>query len=139
LTAERRSLGTEMRTIRTLMRDEKLRNQVDALIRRREDEIAAANKLAGYFAVLDFYQQIYPPRRLKTHAKEDREQATTENLVLRRELKLVAAKVPEDGKQAFQKEALDEKSRYDGLRKQLGDQKFMTFQHQWAKAAHVEA
>lgn len=137
LSRDQRFLGTEHRAIRTLIRDSHLRAQLDKLIRAREDELAKTNGgLAKYYAILSRYQeQIYPAIRSRNLSKDTREQATTENLVLRKKLKLLERS--SGNLEQFRDEAAEADRNFEDVTKRLNG-RFFAINHTWSKAAAVD-
>ncbi len=135
---DERFLGTEHRAVRLLMRDQLLRSQVDSLIRTREAELAQTDEgLAKYYAVVSRYQEkLYPPVKSTSMSKETREQATTENLALRKKLRDVERSAGKDLEGFLQRAAAVDAS-FDQIASRL-DGGFFAVNHEWAKAAAVD-
>ena len=139
LSQDQRFLGTEHRAIRALVRDANLRRQVDNLIQLRETELKKeTDDWARYYATLSFYQEkVYPPIRTKNLAQETREQATTENLVLREKLRSIE-KTYNGDLENFRERAAQLMANFDSeVAKPLAG-KLYAVKHTWAKAASVE-
>jgi len=138
LSQDQRFLGTEHRAVRVLLRDTNLRAQVDRLIRQREAEfVKNVDDYARYYALLSHYQaKIYPPLRTTTLSKENREQATTENLVLREKLKSIEKTYTGD-LEKFRDRAAELAQSLDEIAKPLAGNLYAV-KHTWAKAASVD-
>lgn len=138
LSQDKRFLGTEHRAIRVLLRDQNLRDQVDRLIRQREAELVQnSDDWARYYATLSHYQEhLYPPIRTQSLARETREQATTENLVLREKLKNIE-KTYNGDLEKFRDRALTLAGQLNQIAKPLTGN-FYAVNHAWAKAASVD-
>jgi hypothetical protein len=138
LSHDKRFLGTEHRAIRVLLRDSNLREQLDRFIRQRESELMKdPDDWARYYATLSHYQdKLYPPIRTQSLARETREQATTENLVLREKLKNIE-KTYDGDVEAFRERALAlSKNLTDVARPLTGA--FYAVNHTWSKTASVD-
>lgn len=138
LALQKRSLGTEHRAIRVLLRDQKLRNQVEQLVRQRENELIRDwDDWARYYALVSHYQEIiYPPQTTKTLSKETLEQATTENLVLREKLKSIEAACGPNFEQVHAR-AEELATKFNEEVGRALDGNFYTIKHNWAKKAAV--
>ena len=138
LTQDQRFLGTEHRTVRVLLRDVNLRAQVDRLIRQREAELAKVlDDYARYYALVSYYQEnLYPPLRTTTLSGESREQATTENLVLREKLKSIEKTYTGD-LEKFRDRAAELAGTLEEIAKPLTGN-FFAIKHTWTKAASVD-
>jgi hypothetical protein len=138
LTQDQRFLGTEHRTVRVLLRDVNLRAQVDRLIRQREAELVKTlDDYARYYALVSYYQaKIYPPIRTESISRESREQATTENLVLREKLKSIEKTYTGDPEK-FRDRAAELAQSLDEIAKPLAGNLF-AIKHTWAKVASVD-
>jgi hypothetical protein len=138
LTRDKRFLGTEHRAVRVLLRDKDLREQVNRLIRQREAEVVnSMDDYARYYALLSYYQEkVYPALRTASLSKEAREQATTENLVLREKLKSIEKTYTGD-KEAFRARAAELAGTLAEIGKPLVG-KLYAVKHTWAKAASVD-
>jgi hypothetical protein len=138
LARNQRSLGTEHRAVRVLLRDKNLRNQLEQLIRQRENELAQqTDDWARYYALVSHYQEkLYSPRKTATLSKETLEQATTENVVLREKLKNMESAHGGDFEQ-FRVRAGELAAKFDAeVAKPLAGN-FYAIRHDWAKKAAV--
>jgi hypothetical protein len=138
LSQDQRFLGTEHRAIRVLLRDAALRDQVDRLIRQREAELGKEpDDWARYYATLSYYQEkLYPPLRTTSLSKETREQATTENLVVRERLRNIE-KTYKGDLETFRDRANELAADLNEVAKPLPGN-FYAVKHAWSKAASVD-
>jgi len=140
---DQRTLGTEHRAIRVLMRSTDLRQKIARLVRQREDELLRdPADWIKYYVVISYYQdQIYAPIRTTNLGKDMREQATTENLVLRKKLK-AAEKVWQGELDDLLRSAADLDTRFEEAARDLGakkqDRSLYAVRHTWASRATVD-
>ena len=93
--------------------------------------------MAKYYAVVSRYQEkLYPPVKSTSMSKETREQATTENLALRKKLRDVERSAGKELEGFLQRAAAVDAS-FDQIASRL-DGGFFAVNHEWAKAAAVD-